>query len=190
MAQIDRSMETQIRHATEADIEVVSAILREAADWLTDQRMPMWRADELLPERIAHDVRSGQFYLGERAGAPAGTIKFQLSDTEFWPDVRDGESAFVHRLAIRRRYAGHGVSTALLSWALEHARELGRDYLRLDCEASRHKLRAVYEAFGFHHHSDRQVGPYFVARYQRRVVPGEDKETGDGPVRPLPTRSV
>jgi hypothetical protein len=38
--------------------------------------------------------------------------------------------------------------------------------LRLDCEASRPRLRAVYEGFGFRHHSDRQVGPYFVSRYE------------------------
>ena len=166
-------MDTQIRRATDADIETICSILREAADWLTDQRMPMWRADELLPERIAHDVRRGSFYLGEFADEPAGTVKFQLSDTEFWPDVPDGDSAFIHRLAIRRCYRGRGVSTALMSWARERARALGRSYLRLDCEASRHKLRAVYEAFGFQHHSDRQVGPYFVARYQLGVLPPE-----------------
>ena len=97
-------------------------------------------------------------------------MKFQLEDTEFWPDVPQTESAFVHRLAVRRRFARRGISSALLSWAVERARSLCRDYLRLDCEASRPKLRAVYERFGFVHHSDRQVGPYFVSRYQYRVT--------------------
>ena len=31
-------------------------------------------------------------------------------------------------------------------------------------------LRAVYEHFGFKHHSDRQVGPYFVSRYEYDVT--------------------
>ena len=35
---------------------------------------------------------------------------------------------------------------------------LGFRYLRLDCVATP-RLRAVYERFGFEHHSDRQVGP-------------------------------
>lgn len=59
---------------------------------------------------------------------------------------------------------------ALMRWAVERAAALGRRYVRLDCEASRLRLRAVYERFGFRHHSDRQVGPYFVARYEY-VVP-------------------
>lgn len=126
----------------------------------------MWRANELLPARIARDVHDGLFFLAEVANEPAGTIKFQLSDVEFWPDVPDHESAFIHRLAVRRRFAGGAVSTALLAWALKRTASFGRRYLRLDCEASRHKLREFYERFGFHHYSDRQAGPYFVSRYQ------------------------
>jgi GNAT superfamily N-acetyltransferase len=79
------------------------------------------------------------------------------------------QSAYVHRLAVKREFAGGGVSTALLRWAAERARSLGKKYLRLDCEASRPKLRAVYERFGFRHHSDRQVEPYFVSRYEYDV---------------------
>ena len=59
--------------------------------------MPMWRANELLSERIAEDVAQGLFFLGEHTGEPAGTIKFQLSDPEFWPDVPEDASAFIHR---------------------------------------------------------------------------------------------
>ena len=54
----------------------------------------------------------------------------------------------------------------MIRWAIEEARRHGRDYLRLDCEASRPKLRAIYEKFGFLHRDDRQVGPYFVSRYE------------------------
>jgi GNAT superfamily N-acetyltransferase len=124
----------------------------------------------LVPSRIAADVNAGLFFIAECDGEVAGVVKFQLEDREFWPDVPQTESAFVHRLAVRRRFARRGISSALLSWAVERARSLRRDYLRLDCEVSRPKLRAVYERFGFVHHSDRQVGPYFVSRYQYRVT--------------------
>lgn len=131
--------------------------------------MGMWRGDELSPSRISDDVAAGLFYLVECNDEVAGVIKFQLEDAEFWPDVPLEESAFVHRLAIARQFAGGAVSTALLNWAVEQTRSLGREFLRLDCEASRPKLRAVYERFGFVHHSNRQVGPYFVSRYEYRV---------------------
>jgi GNAT superfamily N-acetyltransferase len=159
-------MKPLIRQGTPRDAEHVLGILREAARWLEQSGMAMWRGDELSPERITADVEAGLFFLAECESVVAGVVKFQLEDSLFWPDVPQGQSAFVHRLAVSRRFAGVGISSALLDWAVENARVLGRQYLRLDCEASRLRLRAVYENFGFRHHSDRQVGPYFVARYE------------------------
>jgi orotate phosphoribosyltransferase/GNAT superfamily N-acetyltransferase len=160
-----------IRRATDQDTETVSSILSEAAEWLAQSGTPMWKGDELAPARIADDVKKGLFYVAECDGQIAGTIKFQLEDSLFWPDVSQAESAFVHRLAVRRRFAGGVVSSAMMRWAVERARGLGRRYLRLDCEASRARLRKVYEQFGFRHHSDRNVGPYFVSRYEFEIRP-------------------
>jgi GNAT superfamily N-acetyltransferase len=159
-----------IRQATPRDTETVAQVLGEAAAWLESRGMALWRDDELVASRLTDDVQAGMFFIAECDSRIAGVVKFQLEDALFWPDVPAGESAFVHRLAVRRQFAGGGVSSALLDWAVARTRSLGRDYLRLDCEASRQKLRAVYERFGFVHHSDRQVGPYFVSRYQYKVT--------------------
>jgi GNAT superfamily N-acetyltransferase len=162
-------VEIEVRQAGIGDEETVSAILVEASEWLESRGMGLWRVNELSPSRISRDVNDGLFYLAVCDGRPAATIKFQLSDPEFWPDLPEGEAAFIHRLAVRREFAGGVVSSALLRWAVERASSLGRRFLRLDCEASRPRLRNVYEQFGFRHHSDRQVGPYFVARYELDV---------------------
>jgi GNAT superfamily N-acetyltransferase len=129
----------------------------------------MWQDGELVPSRIVADVDAGLFFIAECDGEAAGVVKFQLEDREFWPDVSQSQSAFVHRLAVRRRLAGGRISSTLLSWAVERARSFHRSYLRLDCATSRPKLRAVYERFGFVYHSDRKVGPYLVSRYEYRV---------------------
>jgi GNAT superfamily N-acetyltransferase len=169
------SMITRIRQATRQDLDLIAGILHEAARWLERNGMAMWRDDELdLSRTAAADVAAGLFFIAECDGEAAGVVKFQLEDRQFWPDVPQGESAFIHRLAIRRRFAGGKISSALLTWAIKRTHSLERDYLRLDCEASRPKLRAVYERFGFAHHSDRQVGPYFVSRYEYRVAKLDD----------------
>jgi GNAT superfamily N-acetyltransferase len=167
---MNEALTSNIRQASRKDIEKVAEILCEAARWLEQSGMPMWRGDELSPSRIAAYVDAGSFFIAECDGKAAGVVKFQLEDNEFWPDVPQNNSAFVHRLAVRRQFAGGEISSALLNWAVKRARSLGKVYLRLDCEASRPKLRAVYEKFGFIHHSDRQVGAYFVSRYEYRVL--------------------
>jgi GNAT superfamily N-acetyltransferase len=161
--------ETQIRQATPQDVEVVADILKEAARGLEQAGMPLWREAELESAAISTDVHAGLFFLAEHSGTPAGTVKFQLDDPLFWPDAHPQEAAYIHRLAVRRAYAGTEVSMTLLRWAVGRTQAVGFRYLRLDCVASRPRLRAVYERFGFEHHSNRQVGPYFVSRYQYDV---------------------
>jgi GNAT superfamily N-acetyltransferase len=160
------SGEAKIRRADPADAEVVADILHEAAQWLRDSGKPLWEAGELDRGSIHADVEAGLYVIAELSGEAAGIVKFQLEDPIFWPDMRGGDSAYVHRLAVRRRFAGASLSGALLAAAAGRARALGRRCLRLDCPASRPRLRAVYDGFGFVHHSDMQVGPYFVSRYE------------------------
>ena len=171
MADTPRDGEIGIRQATAADAGLVSDVLREVSDWLAGQGDVMWDVGELDPGRIAEETAAGQFFVAERSGDAAGVIRFQLDDQLFWPDLTGEQSAFVHRLAVRRRFAGTGVSVALLGWSADHARRLGRRWLRLDCDHQRTKLRAVYERFGFRLHSYRQVGPYYVARYEYPLGP-------------------
>jgi GNAT superfamily N-acetyltransferase len=157
----------RIRQAAPDEAHVVEEILVEVSAWVDSLGVVMWDEGELDAGRIAAEIDAGQFFIAEIDGDAAGVIRFQLEDRLFWPDLPSPEeSAFVHRLAVRRRYKGQGVSDALLEWSIERARSLGKRHLRLDCDESRPKLRALYERIGFRFHSFRQVGAYYVARYE------------------------
>jgi GNAT superfamily N-acetyltransferase len=168
--------ETQIRQATPQDAVIVADILKEGARWLEQAGMPLWRDENLEFARVAADVNAGLFFVAELSGESAGIVKFQLEDLAYWPDMRQHDAAYVHRLAIRRRFAGTGLSIAILRWAVPRTHTLGRQSLRLDCPASRPRLRAFYEDFGFRHHSDEQLGDYMASRYEYDVTKLTSKE--------------
>jgi hypothetical protein len=155
-----------IRQAKASDTETVSSILQEAANWLISRGTPLWKADELSPDKIRADVSTGLFWLADVDGTSAACIRCQTEDRLFWPDVPPEESVFIHRLAVRRQFAGGAVSGALIDWAKARTAGLGKRYLRLDCVATAGKLRALYERAGFRKHSEKRVGPYWVARYE------------------------
>ncbi len=123
----------------------------------------MWRTGELSEKNISSEIH--QFFVVELENEIIGTFKIDLEDSLFWPDHPEPAAIYLHRLAIRRIFAGRGIPQVMLTWAVEYARSLGKKFLRLDCEANRPKLRLLYESFGFVHHSDKRVGPYLVARY-------------------------
>ena len=158
-----------VRQAALDDLSTVSEILAEAAVWLEQKNMVLWQQEHISSAVIHQDIEQGLFYIAFCESIAAGVVKFQTEDLVFWPDIIKSDSAFLHRLAVRRSFAGGSVSTQIFRWAIEYSRELGKHFLRLDCVADRPRLRSVYENFGFKHHSDRQVGAYFVARYEYEI---------------------
>lgn len=162
-------MHLEIEQATLNELTVVAAILQEASIWAERAHGQLWVETELAPDSIREEVGQGQFFIACRSGDPAGTLRYQLDDRQFWPEAAGNDAAYVHRLAVRRCYAGQGVAAAMLEWAARRAREQGRTFLRLDTDITRPGLMALYERCGFKPHSERQVGPYHVMRYERRL---------------------
>jgi GNAT superfamily N-acetyltransferase len=158
-----------VRQATLEDLSTVTEILAEAALWLEQKNMLLWQQEHICAAAVREDIELGLFYIAFCEGCAAGVVKFQTEDWVFWSDISQTDSAFLHRLAVRRRFAGGVVSTQIFQWAVRYSRELGKHFLRLDCVADRPRLRLIYENFGFRHHSDRQVGAYFVARYEYEI---------------------
>jgi len=163
------TLSPHIRRAAPAETSIVSAILTEAAQWLAERGDPLWQDGELSPAAVKADVENGLFHLAWIADQAAGVFKMQDEDPLFWPDVPHREAIYLHRIAVRRQYAGGEIMDAMIAFARQATIAAGRPFLRLDCIASRHKLCAVYEKRGFIKHSERQVGPYYVARYQQEV---------------------
>jgi GNAT superfamily N-acetyltransferase len=159
-------MDVEFVQARSNQAAIVAAILQEAARWAEQTHERLWLAEELELEVIQSEVAAGQFFLAVVAGTHAGTLRYQLEDQLFWPDAAAGEAAYVHRLAVRRRFAGRRLAAQMLAWAARRARAEGLAFLRLDTDFTRLKLRALYEGCGFKRHSKRQVGPYHVMRYE------------------------
>ncbi len=158
-------MNITIERASANELPDVAGVLQEVANWLANKGEKLWEANELAPDKIENQVSDGMFWLARIDGEIAGCIRFQTEDEEYWGDVPHSDSAFVHRVAVKRRFAGQGVAIAMLDWAKEKAKSLDKRYLRLDCD-QREKLCRFYEGQGFKFHSEKIREPYTVNRYQ------------------------
>lgn len=152
--------------ARSSDAAAIAGVLREAAQWLVNRQKPLWAVADFSDASVQQDVDGGLYVVARAGGEVMGVVRFQREDLAFWPDAEPGTSAFLHKLAVRRAWAGRGVSVALLAFAREHARSLGLQYLRLDCVADRQALRTLYEGLGFTLHDCVFKGRREFARYQ------------------------
>ena len=91
-----------VRQALPTDAATVQDMLEEAARWVDALGVVMWDEGELDPGRMVREIAAGQFFIAEIDGDPAGAVRFQLEDRLFWPDLEGDDSAFIHRLVVRR----------------------------------------------------------------------------------------
>jgi GNAT superfamily N-acetyltransferase len=163
------ALDPAVRRARAEESRHSISILLEAAAWLESRGEPLWLPEEIDSGSVRRDVEAGHYVLAFVGDDTAGTARVTPTDELFWPEAPAGEALYVHRLAVRRRHAGGGVSRAILAFARDEARAAGCRFVRLDTDAFRPRLRAVYEAQGFLFRDERVVGPHTVARYELRV---------------------
>lgn len=133
---------------TEGDREEALSIIREAAQWLMDSGMPLWPLDILNSASLGYSP--GQYivlYDGE--GNSVAALILCYEDRLFWPNLPAGASGYIHKLAVRRRYAGQKMARRIIEHAVSICRAKGISGIRLDCEARRGALCAFYENLGF-----------------------------------------
>ena len=156
----------EIRLAQPHEAALVADVLTQAARRLVDRGQALWGASEVAAQAVEPAVRGGMYHLALEGGEPVGVFRFQLEDPHFWPEVPIGSSAFVHKLAVRPDRQGRQLAHRLLTHACELTRRLERQYLRLDCQGGRPKLRQLYERFGLRHHSALQLGSGVYDRFE------------------------
>jgi hypothetical protein len=143
----------QFVRATAADVADVLTVLDNAAAWLAAAGIRQWPV-RFVAEWITPAVERGETWLVRASDRTAGTVTLDWSDP-VWSDCV-GRAGYLHRMAVERWAAGAG--RAILTWAADQARAHAAAVLRLDCVATNSRLRAHYEAAGFHHRGDAEVG--------------------------------
>lgn len=154
-----------MRRARPDDIEVVLAVLGDAARWLRDRGVEQW-PDRFPAEWVMPAIERGETWLAEVDGETVGTLVVQWDDPIFWAGY-PADAGYLHRLAVSRPGRGHG--GPLLRWAERHATVNGKAFLRLDCVASNAALCAYYERAGYARVGDVTVDEYTQARYEKHV---------------------
>lgn len=158
-----------IRQANPGEESIIADVLSAAATGLEKSGNALWSAAEVNEEAVKAHVHAGMYYAAFDDEGLVGVFRFQLEDRLFWPEIPDGSSAFVHKIAVYPHKQGRDAAHVLLHYACELTRQHDRQFLRLDCIGGRPKLRAVYERFGFRHHSAKELGGRVFDRFEFEV---------------------
>ncbi|MEK3707544.1 GNAT family N-acetyltransferase [Paenibacillus sp. FSL R7-0198] len=147
----------QAVQAKPEDTEDVMSLLVETAEWLQSQGSSQWNA--LLKGEDSHDtagaIRRGDVFVFKKGADVAGMVILLVQpspwDIHLWGSKAHAEDGaiYLHRLAIRRKYAQSGLGRSILQWSSSGIHFEGKHTFRLDCGASNATLNAFYARNGY-----------------------------------------
>lgn len=139
-----------IKQADENDILTVEEILIDAVIWMKKNKLQnQWNEDTIKWNSLSKDYQINDFYIDYQNGVPAACIAITDLDLKYWSEIPQGKPLYIHKLAVKREFAGKGISKELINFAKKLSLKNGINSLRLDCNLQRNKLRKLYENEGF-----------------------------------------
>jgi GNAT superfamily N-acetyltransferase len=129
------------------------SILREVGQWLAENDQILWEIDTLTSANLFDDyTRDNSYVLYADSGdgpVPAATFTLQWKDPLYYGDVPDNTAGFIHKLAIRRPFAGQNLFLPILDFCRKECLRRGIHEIQLETDATRPSLLRFYERNGF-----------------------------------------
>ena len=142
-----------IRKATHSDIGPVLKITLACANHMKQNGIHQW--DDEYPNRTAFekDVFRNELYIIEKSDQIIGCVVISdLMDDEYEPIVwltPNGNSIYIHRLAIHPEFQGKGYAQKLMDFAENLSRESQKASVRLDTFSRNERNQKFYEQRGY-----------------------------------------
>ncbi len=153
--------------------DVFLQILREVGHWLVDAGQTMWEPDTLTPDNLIDEYTRGNCYVlyaNDDTGPaePAATFILQWKDPLYYADVPDNTAAFIHKVAIRRRFSGQNLFQPILNFCQQQCLARNVHEIQLETDATRPALMRFYERYGFkptYQQEIEEFGQTFLCQY-------------------------
>jgi GNAT superfamily N-acetyltransferase len=124
---------------------------REAEEWLAQRGIDQWTSkwNTIGREKLRRATRQRRAWVVDiGTDIAAGTVTLGGPDEELW-HIDDGPALYLYKMIVARRYAGCGIGSFIIEWALEQAARYGYPSLRLDTWPTNTRLLDYYKEQGF-----------------------------------------
>jgi GNAT superfamily N-acetyltransferase len=145
----------RIRRATPGDVAAVVDMRYGLTRWLSSIGTDQWTSDlgidrAEVERRVSASIAEGTTWIAYAEEEVVGSIAIdQITDGALWSVEELAESVILHRMMVRREFAGRQIGTRMISWAEQIALIENRKWIRLDAWDTNEGLHAYYLSQGF-----------------------------------------
>jgi GNAT superfamily N-acetyltransferase len=137
----------KITNCLVSDSHNILSLYESARDLQTQRNMVVWPFfDKAFIEQEIHEQRQWKIVIDNEI-ACNWTITFE--DKEIWGERDKNDSIFIHRICTNPNLRGNRFMDNIVEWAKEYAKQLGKQFVRLDTLGNNTKLIKHYTSSGF-----------------------------------------
>ena len=146
----------KIRKSSVSDINNLLEIFDEARKTIATLGIDQWQNGYPSFDVVREDISLSRSYAVEIDGGVCGTF-VMMENEPTYDKIFEGEwlgnedYIAIHRVAISVKNRGSGISTAIINYASDYAKSLGRASLRIDTHSVNKVMRRMLEKNGFIH---------------------------------------
>jgi len=137
----------QITNSTPEDIDQLFELYDAATAYQKKVGNNHWKGFDralVLAETVAN--RQWKIMID---GEIAGVFLITFNDPLIWLEKDNDQAIYIHRIATNPVYRGHHLVKHIVQWAATYARQLEKQFVRLDTGSGNEKLNSYYISCGF-----------------------------------------
>lgn len=146
----------QIVNTVPDDLDVIFYLFDSAIAYQQKNNYELW--PQFSRELIRAEMEEKRHWKIVEGETIACIFSVMYNDPVIWGPERDREpSVYLHRIAVNPSFKGKGIMRFIKDWALEHARQNGKKYVRMDTWGHNENLRKYYINCGFNYIGPQQL---------------------------------
>ena len=136
-----------ILHSTREDLDSIFKIYDDATEYQKKQTINYWKGFER--SLVKKEIEEKRQYKIMVDGEIACVFVINYDDPLIWKERNEDPSIYIHRIATNPTFRGSSFVKQIVEWAKGHAKETGKDFIRMDTTSGNDKLNNYYFNCGF-----------------------------------------
>lgn len=137
----------KIENTTFSDLEFIYKLFDHSIQYQERNGYPVWRNYD--KGALIKDVENKNQYkiiIDSQIGIVYSVC---YADQVIWRGKEKGDSIYLHRIVVNPAFKGQKLFGLILGWAIEHSKQKGLKFIRMDTWADNPIIIDYYKGFGF-----------------------------------------
>ncbi|MFL5754596.1 MAG: GNAT family N-acetyltransferase [Bacteroidia bacterium] len=136
-----------IKNSIPEDLGIIFELFNSAINYQKAHGYELWPV--FKKELIETEIREKRHWKIIEGDCITCIFSVMYNDPVIWGEKDKDPSVYLHRIAIHPAYKGRNSMHLIRNWAIDHARQHHKKYLRMDTWGNNENLRNYYIQCGF-----------------------------------------